>query len=159
MSFTKKDLVSGEHVVVCRNGKEYLVAGTKLVGINGRMSLACYNDDLTNNTNLSWDIVGVEEATFVSGFSSGMMNRNRKVVWSRSSFVFKRVEANRRSNALLALEKCVDNNSELFFSSTALSGKPYEDNKHMTTKVTFENVIPLWESCDGNFYYIEEKHL
>lgn len=154
----KSQLESGNHIVICRNGKEYLVAGGKLVGIQGQMHLTYYNHDLTHcEGNKEWDIVGVEESSFACGFTNGMQDRLRNVLWSRTRFLMKKVPTVRRSNALIELEKCVDANSQLYFSTnTTLAGQSFQDCVNILDKVTFDNVLSLWEAANGSFYIVEE---
>ena len=154
----KSQLESGNHIVICRNGKEYLVAGDQLIGLLGQMNLSYYNRDLTHRRgNKEWDIIGVEEATFVHGFTSSMQNRLRKVLWSRTSFTMKKVPTVRRSDALIELEKCVDDSSQLYFSTnTTLAGQSFQDCVNILDKVTFDNVLSLWEAANGSFYIVVE---
>lgn len=46
-SFTKSDLISGEHIVETVEGFHYLVAGDYLIGPTGYLRLDRYEDDLT----------------------------------------------------------------------------------------------------------------
>jgi hypothetical protein len=93
MNFTKKDLISGEHIVECSNGKRYLVAGDLLIRHKGYMSLWDYTEELQllDGCSGSYNIVKVysgrkDEGTYYArlGLEDYITTKELKLVWDRN---------------------------------------------------------------------------
>jgi hypothetical protein len=93
MEFTKDMLISGEHIVECKDGVRLLVAGSVLIGVRGFTHLSSYNEDLSHayakgQENFSIQKVMSYKDIFCSGFRQSFVNgitsaHKLPTVWER----------------------------------------------------------------------------
>lgn len=86
-TFTKDMLVSGEHVVECRNGDKYLVFKDRLIESGGYNELEEYKDNLTyKDCEPAWDIVSVyKHVSAPDSLEFIFEEGNLTLVWQRTS--------------------------------------------------------------------------
>lgn len=89
-TFTKSDLISGEHIVETAEGFRYLVAGNYLIGVKGYNTLTnSYKEDLKHKNYACLDIVKVfigGDGNYIyagEGFEDYLKNEKLKLIYDR----------------------------------------------------------------------------
>jgi len=84
-TFTKSMLVSGEHVVECRNGICFLVMKCKMARGDAFYKFSNLNEDLIHTSMESLDIVSVYETTEYFTLYDLSSGENLTLIWQRES--------------------------------------------------------------------------
>ena len=150
------------YVVRLRNGRNYIVTPKKLLGKQGYLRLNDYNEDMTykdgSDTECKFDIMEVFLGVFHDGIDTALVTKGTSL-WVRKEKVVNRLgKFELRSELFAALEKAIDNGTEILYSEECIHEMSADKVKYHSFPVLFSNANKLWENnTNGSFYEVVTK--